>query len=80
MVSNIQNQNNLSIQEDNSLQQTLDLVYNNIDQVIAAYGHIINPSTNCLTQKYINEGYNLKEAYALSFTCTLSLYIQIINT
>ena len=80
MVSSIKNKNNIPVKEDNCLQQTFDSVYENIDQVMTAYDHILNPSTNSITQKYINEGYNLKEAYALSFTCTLSLYIQLINT
>lgn len=82
MVYNIQTQNTIlnKENEDNNLQQILNLVYENIDQIMEHYDHILNPATNSITQKYINQGYQLKEAYALSFTFTLSLYIHFSNT
>lgn len=82
MVADIQNLDKFFNQtnKDDDLQMLLENVYENIDDIMEAYDHILNPTTNKLTRGYIDSGHNIKEAYALSFTCTLSLYINLLNT
>lgn len=52
-------------------------IYNNIDTIIDNYDYVLNPNHNNTTQKYINHGYSLTDAYARSFMTTILLYIQI---
>lgn len=52
-------------------------ILNNIDTIIINYDHVLNPNNNNTTLKYINSGYNNREAYALSFMTTVLLYLQI---
>jgi len=52
-------------------------IYNNIDTIIQTYDHIFNPKCNNTTLGYINNGYEIKEAYTMSFMTTLLLYKQI---
>ena len=71
---------NLSIDTKDHTQEIFDIIYEHVDIVMENYDHILNPKTNNLTQSYILQGYDLKKAYALSFTCTVSLYMNLINT
>ena len=48
-------------------------IYQNIDIIIQTYDHVLNPNYNNTTLKYINNGYNSREAYAMSFMTTILL-------
>lgn len=52
-------------------------IYNNIETIIETYDHVLNPNHNNTTLKYINNGYEIREAYTMSFMITLLLYQQI---
>lgn len=71
-------QNNYNIENDN-IQQLYEEVYNNIDELMLEYGHIIDPQYNNLTIKFMNNGYTLKEASSFTMTLLLLLYQQIIS-
>lgn len=53
-----------------------DLVYNNINLIInnTNYYNIFNPNNNNLTKRFLNSGYNIYEAYAMSISATIVLY------
>ena len=78
MVTDIQN--NYNIENDDNMQYIFERVYNNIDQIMQEYDHVLNPNHNTATARFINEGHEIKEAYAMSMTSLLLLYQQIINT
>jgi hypothetical protein len=64
--------------EDNTFLDTLyQNIYNNIDNIIQTYDHALNPNHNNTTLKYINQGYDVREAYTMSFMTVMLLYIQI---
>lgn len=52
-------------------------IYQNIDTIINTYDHVLNPNYNNTTLTYINNGYEVREAYAMSFTTSILLYQQI---
>jgi len=52
-------------------------IYNNIDTIIQNYDHALNPNHNNTTLDYINNGYEIREAYTMSFMKTFLLYLQI---
>lgn len=54
-------------------------VLNNITNISHTYENMLNPQCNSTTKQYMNEGYDQTTAYALSFTTTLMLYLQISN-
>jgi len=52
-------------------------LYNNIDNIMNKYNDALNPDHNNTTLRYINEGYDLKEAYALSFMTTFLIMLTL---
>ena len=54
-------------------------VLNNITNISHTYENMLDPQYNSTTKQYMNEGYDQTTAYALSFTTTLMLYLQISN-
>jgi len=54
-------------------------VFNNITNISHTYENMLDPQYNSTTKQYMNEGYDQTTAYALSFTTTLMLYLQISN-
>jgi len=54
-------------------------VLNNITNISNTYENMLDPQYNSTTKQYMNEGYDQPTAYALSFTTTLMLYLQISN-
>ncbi len=64
-------------QKDLTLESIYQNVYNNIKIIKQKYDNILNPLNNKTTKMYLNEGYSEEEAYALSFTLTLTLYLQV---
>ena len=54
-------------------------VLNNITNISNTYENMLDPQYNSTTKQYMNEGYDQTTAYALSFTTTLMLYLQISN-
>lgn len=55
---------------DTDKQMYLDILKQN-------YDNILNPHNNTMTKLFLNEGYNLDEAYSLSFMAIIMLYQQI---
>jgi len=53
-------------------------IYQNIDTIIQTYDHVLNPNHNNTTLRYINNGYAIKEAYAMSFMMTV-LLMNVMN-
>lgn len=54
-----------------------DDIYNNLPIILNYYHDIFSPHKNNTTQRYLNNGYGLNEAYTLSIMTTLLLYSQI---
>lgn len=51
-----------------------DEIYNNIDEIIIKYDHILNPQVNYLTKFYLLEHNDVKLAYAQTFCTLLEMY------
>lgn len=56
-----------------------EIVNSNFDQVHTKYGYMVHENNNSVTRKLIEDGYNLEEAYRLSFTTTLVLWMNVSN-
>lgn len=52
-------------------------IYNNIDEIMLHYDDALNPMYNNTTMQYINDGYTVKESYALSFMLNILLLFQL---
>lgn len=59
------------------LQLLYQNIYQNIDTIINTYDHVLNPNHNNTTLGYINNGYEIREAYSMSFMTTILLYMQV---
>lgn len=69
--------NNLEINDDILYSSLYDSIYSNIEVIIEKYDDILCPNHNNTTLNYIKNGYNIKEAYTMSFMFTLLLYMNI---
>lgn len=49
-------------------------IYNNIDEIIIKYDHILNPQVNQLTNFYLSEHNDIKLAYTQTFCTLLEMY------
>jgi len=67
-------------QQKESIEETqLKLIYQNIDNILKDQNikQVLNPNTNKTVKYYLNSGFTLKEAYALSLFLTLNLYTKL---
>jgi len=60
-----------------SFEYIFEQVSDNITNIIAKYENILNPQNNSMTRKYLNEGNDQQTAYALSFSTTIMICLQI---
>ena len=61
---------NDKIDNDIQLKKIYNEIKNNLPKIKELYGDILNPSTNSLTQKFIDKGNDNDTAYILSFMST----------
>ena len=83
ILNNNDNDNDNNDNNDNNENIKIEYVYeqvsNNITNIIPKYENRLNPNNNIVTKIYLDEGNDQQTAYALSFTTTLLLYLQICN-
>ena len=59
---------------DKDLQNTYDVIYDNLPLILSRYGSIFDPEHNKTTRDYLMEHNDINIAYPISFMTTILLY------
>jgi hypothetical protein len=75
-------QNSEESLSNNEITITFEELYYKISQnphIQETYIHILDPDTNSMTQRFINEGNDINTSLNLSLTMTIALYLNLAN-